>query len=165
MAVKKGYFNVTKALIEKAPHLINSTNNQHWYPLHIAVYNNNSNILKLLLEKEADPNALARYLNENSTVQLFVSALNMAAEEGYIGCVNSLLKHGAKINHQDSKSNTALHYTARTGKYEVVKVLVENGANISLKTRDNKTALDIAISANKKNQQLIDYLNEHAKND
>ena len=72
--------------------------------------------------------------------------------------MQTLLSNGAAINYQNRYGNTALHIAAKKGNFEVVKALVEKGANTTIKNNDGKTALDLAIESNNRNEEIINYL-------
>ena len=56
-----------------------------------------------------------------------------------------LLRSGVDLNIADDKyGDTALHWAARMGKSEMVKLLVEAGARIDISNNDDETALDVA---------------------
>ncbi len=57
--------------------------------------------------------------------------------------VNALFEGGADIN-AAGDNGTILHQAARQGNDEVVELLIERGADLSLKDSSNRTALDIA---------------------
>ena len=73
------------------------------------------------------------------------TVLHRAAYYGNIEAMKVLLMHGAEIDVRDISGRTPLHEAASRGESPVV--LVENGADISLKngTRDEETAYDLAI--------------------
>lgn len=55
-----------------------------------------------------------------------------------------LLKYGTDINKTDKNGNTALIYGSKMGNIDVVKLLLKEGANQSIKNNDGMTALDLA---------------------
>jgi ankyrin repeat protein len=55
-----------------------------------------------------------------------------------------LINYGADINKTDCNGNTPLHTAASKGNFEVVKFLVEAGANPIAKNSKGKTPLDLA---------------------
>ncbi|KAL0946750.1 hypothetical protein HGRIS_012927 [Hohenbuehelia grisea] len=58
------------------------------------------------------------------------SPLHVAALNGSLNCVNSLLESGALVHLRDTLGHTALYYATRQGHYEVVQVLLQAGANL-----------------------------------
>ena len=46
------------------------------------------------------------------------------------------------INEKNGKQKTALHYGSENGSLEVVKFLIENGAETKIKDTDGNTPLD-----------------------
>ncbi len=57
-----------------------------------------------------------------------------------------LVKHGIDIDNQNDNGATCLMYASSTGKDAVVKTLLANGANATLKSLDDFTALDVAAT-------------------
>ena len=51
---------------------------------------------------------------------------------------------GADVNKQTQFKNTPLHWAARNNNIEVARLLLDNGGDINLKNKDNKTPLDEA---------------------
>ena len=62
----------------------------------------------------------------------------------------------AYINHQDYAGHTALHAAALKGHSDVVKFLVESGAELNLINKNTDTPLDDA--ADNSEQEIVDYL-------
>lgn len=56
--------------------------------------------------------------------------LSLAAYEGNMGTIKSLLVEGADINAEDEKGHTPLHLAALKGDVDVVRLLLECGADI-----------------------------------
>ena len=73
------------------------------------------------------------------------TALMYAAASGKSEIVTYLLAHGAEINVQDTHNYTALMDAVHSRDVATINVLVQSGANPSLRNSNNKqTALDIA---------------------
>ena len=72
------------------------------------------------------------------------SHLLLAALEGNVEVVQTLLAHGANVNATDSDGGTALFNAAQEGNVEVVQTLLAHGANVSATVSDGRTALVIA---------------------
>lgn len=114
-------------------------------------------MLKLLLEKGADPN-LKTEADDNALMEI------LWKEKVDPEAVQLLIDHGLDIEFMSRKYYhvTALMRAANLGHFEAVKVLIEKGANISIRSKGNETALSNAIQSSKKNKsQIIKYLIDH----
>ena len=70
--------------------------------------------------------------------------------------VQEMLKHGANVNHQDSKGKTALHRAAKAGFIETVEILLANDASVFVRDKKGETALfDAARSTIKKTDRQL----------
>jgi ankyrin repeat protein len=78
-----------------------------WTPLHQATGNNATNIMVLLLEKGADPNA--------KTVPDGYTPLRVAVAEGHAQALKILLDHKADPNVRDNHGQTVLDYAKSRG--------------------------------------------------
>lgn len=67
--------------------------------------------------------------------------LRVAADTSNSTAISWLLEKGQNINIQDDIGNTPLHAAVESGHLEVVKLLLENHADISLKNEREETAL------------------------
>ncbi len=61
---------------------------------------------------------------------------------------SALLAKGANVNCANTNGKTALIYAAYYGKTEVVKLLMDGGANKTMKDKWGETALDYALQRN-----------------
>jgi ankyrin repeat protein len=92
-----------------------------------AVFSEDANMIKMLVEKGADINR--------------TKALNYAIMTKNIKTVEFLLKHGASVNKSDEGSETALHIAVEDGQIEIIKLLLANGADINAKDEMGETPL------------------------
>ncbi|MBN1499710.1 MAG: ankyrin repeat domain-containing protein [Spirochaetes bacterium] len=53
-------------------------------------------------------------------------------EKNYIPIIEDLLKKKINVNVKDFSGNTAVHYAVQTGLYDIVKVLIDNNANVNI---------------------------------
>ena len=106
--------------------------------LHDAALKGHVEIVELLIAHKADVNARNA---EGAT------ALHDAALAGQTAVAEVLLNHGAEIDARDGDTQaTALERAASWGASEVVELLLKRGANPSIKDKNGKTALDLAVA-------------------
>lgn len=68
-----------------------------------------------------------------------------ATKNGDLETVEAYLKEDININTRDPKNGyTALHWAAEKGQKKIVKLLIEKGANLNAKTKNNLTPLNLA---------------------
>ena len=117
---------------------------------------NNMNIIRLLFEYGADPNLRDVTYVENSKITLFFAAIITGNLEG----LRLLIQKGAKINIICEEqiyvgpvniiNDTPLLTAIQHGKPEMVRMLLENGANPELKSvlKGNQTAMELVRDFN-----------------
>ena len=116
-------------------------------------------ILSYLIENGAKVNAFTRRDNCKRT------PLMLACRYGHFNAVSSLIECGAKVNLQDAKGNTAVHYalSCSNGSLEVLSRLMSDGAAVNNSfTRDKCTPLMIACQCGHMN--AVSFLIEHGAN-
>jgi ankyrin repeat protein len=115
---------------------VNEKNTEGLTALHVAGYLGSEHSINALIAKGADINERD---NENRT------ALHLAAYEGKFKAVESLLRHGAhKEIVEKTNGMTALHLAVVKGAEDVVRIFIENNANINAQSKDGVTPLLIA---------------------
>lgn len=112
------------------------------------------NKVELLLKAGVNPNKSWR--NEKQKKNIY--ALHNTAGFGEPKMVQLLLDFNADINLLDEKGESALIYAIQNSKIETVKILIEKGANINHKTKDNINPLYVATK--KKNTEIISLLKD-----
>lgn len=111
-------------------------------PLYITSKNGHKNICEKLINAGADPNSFQNELC-NST------PLIAACRHGHKEVCQLLISRGAKVNR--AKANnffTALHVAVDKREKEIVELLLDNGADISLLVKDGMNALHLACRSN-----------------
>lgn len=121
--------------------------------IHQGSYWGHFEILKMLIEKGANPNL--RGMNEGTP-------LISAAAGGNPEIVEYLISLGADIHLVGSYGEGALHYAMyNDGCLECAKILIAHGADPTLKSKDGKTPLELAKSNKgtmKNYDEMITYL-------
>ena len=74
------------------------------------------------------------------------TALWMACVGTNLETIDVLIRAGAALDHQNDNGATCLMYAASTGKHAVAETLLAAGADPTLKTLDDFTALDMAAT-------------------
>jgi len=84
--------------------------------------------------------------------------LHVPASKGDLAAVKRAISKGTKVDKKDIAGQTALMYAAETGNLEIVKYLVEQGANINAVSgrKGRGTPLIYAAAANK--VEIVEYL-------
>ena len=139
-----------------------------------AVSEGRVDIVRLLFENGANPNEAPCIYDDNSEMSRLLKAhgvpprdINAKNGMGWpplvYACrgdkgehpeeVERLLKLGADIDVRNSKGKTALHYAAKAGFTNVIRLLVKKGATIDAVGNDGETALFEAIRSTIKNRE------------
>lgn len=77
-----------------------------------------------------------------------------------IEIIQNLIREGLDVNQIYSSENTLLHYSVYEGNFELVKLLVENGAELNRQNFSLESPLDIAASPDHRNDSIVIYLIE-----
>lgn len=110
--------------------------------LAVAVEHDRVDIVRLLLSKGASVNAVSK---GGSPV------FDLALRRGQISIIRVLLAYGADVNRMDPEfwHPTALHKAVEAGNFEIVKLLLDNGASIDVaESTLNYTPLTMAVEGN-----------------
>ena len=105
---------------------VNARNDEDKTPLRVACGWNNVDVVKVLLENGANPNA--KYF-ESWTLLMFIAA----NDEIDLEIFKMLLDAGADVNAKSEYSHTALcRAIQHSGRIDVIKLLLEDGADVSV---------------------------------
>ncbi|WP_341816186.1 ankyrin repeat domain-containing protein [Wolbachia endosymbiont (group B) of Elophila nymphaeata] len=106
-------------------------------PLHVAVFNGQLEVAKILVNCGADVNAMSTDWQE--------TPLHMAVQSGKLNVIKFLVEKGADVNAKEERGRAPLHTAAYSGKLDVVKFLVEERkADPNTQDKDGKTPLGLA---------------------
>ncbi|WP_372753125.1 ankyrin repeat domain-containing protein [Labilibaculum sp.] len=132
---------------------VNFTDVNKRTPLMLAAYNGHNEIVKLLITNNADVNL---------TDTIHRTALMFASTGPFVPTVLTLLQSGAKPNMVDNEEKwTAAMMASSEGQLEVLKVLVEHGADLKMVDIDGESSLDFAKS--NKHTAVYDYITTQIK--
>lgn len=140
---------VVRLLLEKGAD-VNSRDGFGDTALMNAAGNGNLEMTKMLLAKGADVNAIAAkpfVQVKNGTIQLGeFTPLMLVFTHGTRELVETLLKAGARVNAQESRGMTPLHYAVARESADpaLVKLLLAAGADPGIKMVNGETAADWA---------------------
>lgn len=99
-------------------------------------------------------------ISANSTANLEIvtpdelSAFCKAVMQGDVETVKKFIELGEDVN-QKSLGKAPIHYAARYNKAEVLKVLIENGANLKMRCDGGMTAMKYAKVSNATDAQAV----------
>jgi ankyrin repeat protein len=109
--------------------------------LHLAVFGRQVEAAQALLDRGADPEALARHADPNLRIRPLHTA---TAFGGDVATARTLLDGGADPNGRSAGGSTPLHNAAQVGNRELVELLLERGADPAIRLPDGRTAAALA---------------------
>jgi ankyrin repeat protein len=113
-----------------------------WTLLHEAAFGWKLEIVRVLLDYSANPNAE----NDEGETPLHLVLRRRQydrSQERGVDIVRLLLEHGVDVNVQEKDGWTSLHWAALKGMVDVSQALLNHGANTKLETVWGKTALHL----------------------
>ena len=138
IAAANGQLNLCKTLIFRHEFDINMIHNGGWTALHFSVQNGSHELVKFFTDQGAD---IHRKTNNG------VTCLHIAAAHGHLNLCKTLKnKYEFNLHVTDDYGWKALHRSALSGSYDLVKFFADNGTDIYLKTREGMNCLHIAAA-------------------
>ena len=140
-ATKKRCVNILKLCIhhEDIFHIVDA---QGFYPIHLAIKNNDSDSVQLILNKY--PNFIHQQARGSGS-----TPLHIAAENGTAPIFKMLLKLGAAVNALDSEGLTPFHLAAKNGHIAIVNIILDNFPHLlNERNTEGWTSLHFAVANN-----------------
>ena len=139
VVAEAGYALTCRVLI-KAGAEVSRVTGHKMSALHLAARGCNAEVLSMLLEHSARINTeLVNSRDEDGRTPLFVCS--SSERQGATECMRELIRFGAVLDIQNSHGNTALHNSAIAEKASRVKLLISQGADLSVKNDADLSAL------------------------
>lgn len=137
-----GHLLRVKELLDQDPALLNAFSPDGFTPLGLAAFFGRKAILEELIRRGADVNIPS---NNAMKVQAIHSAVAQQNQALALPITEMLLKRGARVNATQSGGWTPLHEAAFRGEMELVRLLLAYRADITVKSDNGKTAIDMAL--------------------
>lgn len=147
IAVREGSFKVVKFLLTQRSVKVELRNTAGESPLMVAALKGQTDIAQALIRRGAE-------VNKPGWTPLHYAASN--PERNSIDMVRLLLEHHAYIDAESPNKTTPLMMAAKYGEADVVRLLLEEGADASLRNEQGLTAVDFARRADR--QDLADLI-------
>ena len=115
-------------LLDEGPSLANAFGDDGFQPLGLACFFGHVDTARLLVERGADPNTLARNEHiQTSALHAAAAGENKDADVRYELC-KLLHEHGADVNMRQGSGHTAIDAARMNGDTQLERLLVEHGA-------------------------------------
>jgi uncharacterized protein len=135
-----------RELISSAPELVNAYSPDGFHPLGYACFFGRRAVFEVLLEAGANLEAPAR---NPTQVRPLHSAVAQSNPDTAFALAHDLLAAGASPNVGQQGDNTPLHEAAFRGHEELVRLLLEYGADPTVPNAEGKRPVDLAREAGK----------------
>ena len=154
-AAAEGMFDEVRDLLKDTTINVNSCGFDGYAALHYSCANDHRDIAELLLLHGADIDARSSFLES--------TPLMYACENGSFSTTELLLERGAFVHAKDTNGDTALHLACKYGndasRRQIVKELLENGADPEEQNTKDKTPLDYGTIYER--NDIVDVLARH----
>lgn len=143
-AAENGNLAAIRKILEKKPFLLNSTNRKLETPLYNAILSRNAESVLELIQQGADLKVTNFKMQTPLEYALFFMEYKTVIQ---------LVKHGAPVNaNLFTLPNRPLHIAVEENQLDLVKTLIEYGADINDVSDSGNTPLHIAVDNSKNNK-------------
>lgn len=144
LVAMNGHIAAVRALLETVPWPVDSMK----LALHAAARSGHSAVAEVFLEYEVNPAGRLILEAMPSSGKDAETAFHIAAQNGHVGVLELFEDYVQSVDSpRTTEELTALHVAAATGQVEVVRWLVDNGADVNAITLVGDTPLSFATSA------------------
>ena len=143
---RKGTLKEMQDLWNKDKKVVTLLNIEGYSALTLAIYRNNNQVAKFLIENGAD-------INGNSKMG---TPLMAAIVKGNTEAAKLLIENKADVNAADENGTTALIYAVQFANPDMIKLLLEHKVDKTHSDKQQKTAFEYAVFAGK--DQIINLL-------
>ncbi|XP_036190480.1 ankyrin repeat and SOCS box protein 3 isoform X7 [Myotis myotis] len=149
LAVENGRMDVLRLLLRYGANVNGSHSMCGWNALHQATFQENTEIIKLLLKRGA---------SKECQDDFGITPLFVAAQYGKLGSLSILISSGANVNCQALDKATPLFIAAQEGHTECVELLLSSGADPNLYCNEDSWQLPIHAAAQMGHTEILDLL-------
>ena len=149
-AVGNGLTKTVELLVQEGAN-VNAKDITGRTALFLAIEEGHKDIAEFLIDKGADVNAKNPRYRYNNRI---IDPLTLATERGYANLVELMIGKGADVK----MMGAALFPAIEDGNFEIVKILVDNGADLEVKDGDGITPLIRAIKKGEGKLDIAEYL-------
>ncbi|KAM0198488.1 hypothetical protein ACHAPI_004012 [Fusarium lateritium] len=128
-ASESGHLEMVKLLLKKGAD-VNAVSENLVTPLHMASWKGYYEIAKLLIKGGADMSARTEHQGS--------LPLTLALDERHLEVFTLLLENGSPVTSAKNTSRTPIHVAAINGDSQLIKPLLDNGASIATKDKNNR---------------------------
>jgi ankyrin repeat protein len=136
-AVRHGHFYIVKLLVRKGARF-SYDQEKGFSAIQYAIANDLSEIVEYLLDQLKTKEKLSMDIMEHIDNQLI-----LAAKADNWSKVFTWLEKEADVNYRDEKGRTALFYAVEHGNSSIVQLLLQRGADLTIKDKDGKKPVDV----------------------
>lgn len=142
LAIAYGCYPVLSILAQNGAD-VNAINEASMTPLHMAANMLNKEMMEVLIAYGANVNCAVPSTGNTS---LKLAVCTASSKAGWllgagVSCIRLLLTHGAKVNAQDYKGQTAIHEACFGGREAIINLLLEFEANVNILTRNGESPI------------------------
>src|SRR3989454_4241074 len=146
-----GRLDRVRELVERDPSLVNALSSEGFPPMGLAAYLGHEEVVEYLLAKGADVNFVPPSTG--------FTALTGAVSQRHGRVADLLVRRGAEVNHQYEGTLPPLIVAAAQGDLNLVRLLLDHGADPNLGGMEGKSALDLAKG--KGSREIAEVLRQH----